>query len=78
MMQVDIIGSIIITLALMLICSYFHLGLFSSILLMIFAFVIMNYWGKMRWYWNSFKDLFRKKVKNPERKSPYHDLDLEE
>jgi hypothetical protein len=45
---------------------------------MIFAFVIMNYWGKMRWYWNSFKDLFRKKVKNPERKSPYHDLDLEE
>ena len=77
-MRVNLIGSIILTICLWIICSYFNLGLFPSLLLLLFSFLIFNYWGKIGWYWSALKDLFRKKEKKVKRNSPYYDLNLEE
>lgn len=54
MQMIDIYKSLIATLMLMLVCNYFCLGLFSSILLMILAFLVLNYSGRFR--------IFRKNV----------------
>ena len=41
-MRINIIGSIILTLVMMLICSVLHLGLFGSIIMMIIVFSLVN------------------------------------
>ena len=42
-MRINIVGSILLTLALMLVCSLLGLGLFGSLLLMIACFAVFNY-----------------------------------
>ena len=79
-MRIDIIGSIIITLILMLVCNLLHLGLFGSILLMIFAFVVMNYRGRILLkLYNVVRSKTPKDGKfKPEVKSAYKFMDLED
>ena len=47
-MHIDIIGFLVITICLWLVCNLLGLGLFGSILLMILAFMVFNYWGEDR------------------------------
>lgn len=75
-MRIDIIGSLIITLFLMLICNLFHLGFFSSILLMIFFLVIFNYRGKICLKWWKMTSRFAKKEIKKEVKSSYDRMEI--
>lgn len=77
-MRIDIIGSIIITLVLMLICHALNLGLFGSILLMIFAFVVMNYRGRIKLYLYNVGRFFERKQPKVEVKSSYQRMELED
>ena len=77
-MRIDIIGSIILTLILMLICHIFCLGLFGSIILCILVFAAINYRGRLKGYWNGFKDLFRRQRKPVEVNSSYKYMKIDE
>jgi hypothetical protein len=80
-MKIDIIGSIIVTLCLMLLCYMFRLDIFGCILLMIFAFVVLQYRCSV---WNFFHSIRRKfwvrkfKVKKKECKSSYEHMEIDE
>ena len=80
-MKIDIIGSIITTLCLMLLCYMFSLDIFGCILLMIFAFVILQHRGLV---WNLFHSIRRKfwlrksKIIKKECKSSYEHMDIDE
>ena len=54
-MRVDIVGSILITLVLMLIAYAFNLGFFACILLMIGAFIVMNSWLGIRLFFTNLR-----------------------
>ena len=75
-MRIDIIGSIFLTLFLMLIAHLLNLGIFGCIILMIISFGIMNYWGKIRMILSNVR--FRKKVMKRSIKSSYEVMDMEE
>jgi len=79
-MKIDIIGSIIITLCLMLICYVFNLDIFGCILLMIFAFVILQHKGSVWNIWYSIRRKFwlRKPKIKKECKSSYEHMDIDD
>jgi len=79
-MKFDIVGSIILTLVLMLVCHIFHIGLFGCILLMIGAFMVFNYRRRLMGYLYNVKNMFRKKRKKVkvELKSSFDRMDLED
>jgi len=76
-MRIDIIGSILITLVLMLICHFFRLNLFESILLMIGCFVLFRYWHCIKIWWWRIKEKFSKKEVRKNIKSSFERMDLE-
>lgn len=81
-MRIDIVGSIIITLVLMIVVSILHLDFFASILLMIGAFVILNNWGLIKYWfrsiWDKMYNGLGKVPKKPETKSSFDRMDLNE
>jgi hypothetical protein len=77
-MKIDIIGSLIITLILMLITYIFHLDFFGCIFLMIVAFMILNYRNRLLGHWYNFINKFKRKSKRKNVKSAYEFIDLEE
>ena len=78
-MRVDLVGSLIITLFLMLIANIFNLSIFGCILLMIFSFFIFSYRYLLLGYWRRSigRISFRKKVIPRARKSSYEDLEVD-
>lgn len=82
MKNIDITGSIIITLGLMLICYIFNLSFFSSILLMIFCFLALNYRGRIKGNFYTLIGHFRGhkvfKNKKVEIKSSYERMEIDE
>ncbi len=74
-MRIDIIGSILLTLFLMLIAHLFQFGVFGCIILMIVSFGVLNYWGKIRIFFSNIR--FRKTIKR-NVKSSYEVMDMEE
>jgi hypothetical protein len=75
-MRINIIGSILLTLFLMLIAHLFNLGIFGCIILMIVSFGIMNYWGVIRVIFSNIR--FRRKETKKKIKSSYEFMNLEE
>jgi hypothetical protein len=62
-MKFDIIGSIILTLILMLIVHIFNLGFFGCIFLMIGAFIILGYRNVLLWHLSNITGKFKKDQK---------------
>jgi hypothetical protein len=77
-MRLDIVGSIIITLILMLVCNIFRLGLFGSIFLLLGAFLVFNYRRRFRGYLYNAKSMFMRKPKKVELKSSFDGMKLED
>lgn len=77
-MRIDIIGSIIMTLVLMLICSFFHIGMFGSIILMIVFFCALNYRGVIMGYMYNIGKIFERRKVVRKAKSSYEQLKIDE
>ncbi len=78
-MRLDIIGSIILTLVLMMIAHIFRLDMFGCILLMIFSFCVMRYFGDIKSYISQIRFWrFSKRIKGKQIKSSYDVMELEE
>jgi hypothetical protein len=77
-MKYDIIGSIVLTLLLMLVCNIFCLGIFESILLALLVFLILQYRWLIRGYWHNFIDRFSRKKVKKEVKSSYEHMSIDE
>jgi len=76
-MKYDIIGSIVLTLLLMLVCNMFNLGLFESILLALSVFLVLQYRGLMKGYWYNFIGRFSRKKPKIGCKSSYDHMSLD-
>lgn len=77
-MKYDIIGSIILTLLLMLVCNIFCLGIFESILLALLVFLILQYRWLIKGYWYNFIGRFSRKDIKKEVKSSYERMNINE
>jgi hypothetical protein len=78
-----IINSIILTLVLWLVCDFFDLGMFGSILLLLFSFLVLQYRFKIYnyfFYFLTFKGKFSKVNKvdkvNKVKRNMYDGLDI--
>ena len=81
MIKLDIVGSIIVTLFLMLICYIFSLDTFGCILLMLFAFLVLQHRGLVSSFWRRIRIRLSKnskKVIKKECKSSYEFMRIDE
>jgi len=77
-LRTDIIGSIILTLALWLVCSFFHIGLFGSIILMLLFFLALNYRGLVMGYLYNVLRIFERRKEVRKAKSSYEQMHINE
>ena len=75
-MKIDIIGSIVLSIICMIICSILNLSVLEFLGLALIFYVIYVY----RWVyvskWERFINMFKRDVKKVERKGPYSDLEI--
>ena len=77
-MKIDIIGSIILTLILLLFSHLLHLDTYECIILMLVTFLVINYFGLLSGFWYNITSRLKRKTEVKKARSSYEDLRIDE